>query len=284
MQRIIKTAAAAAMVAAAGTCLAQTDSFHLSQVQMAIGGVNGDATKQAIQTRMRFSFENLYSNVVIRAWDAAGQNPVVVADGMSTLPNAMAGDTVLITTPEFDASTTPACVPDFHMTNPIPASYLAAGRLTFEDHFGTVLWSLAWGGAAYTGPTTGSFTNNPTGQFGPPFAGPLPSAATQALAFQGPASASGGANATDYALTTGAAVFTNNARATFTVSGGPAPCYANCDGSTGTPVLNVNDFICFQNTFAAGDSYANCDGSTGTPMLNVNDFICFQNKFAAGCP
>jgi hypothetical protein len=61
------------------------------------------------------------------------------------------------------------------------------------------------------------------------------------------------------------------------------PCYANCDGSTGTPVLNVNDFVCFQNKFAAGDTYANCDGSTGTPMLNVNDFICFQNKFAAGC-
>jgi hypothetical protein len=63
---------------------------------------------------------------------------------------------------------------------------------------------------------------------------------------------------------------------------GPA-CYANCDGSTGTPFLNVNDFICFQAKFAAGDSYANCDGSTGTPTLNVNDFICFQGQFAAGC-
>jgi hypothetical protein len=60
-------------------------------------------------------------------------------------------------------------------------------------------------------------------------------------------------------------------------------CYANCDGSSGTPFLNVNDFICFQSKFAAGDSYANCDGSTGIPMLNVNDFICFQGQFAAGC-
>jgi hypothetical protein len=65
--------------------------------------------------------------------------------------------------------------------------------------------------------------------------------------------------------------------------GGPSPCYANCDGSTATPILNVNDFICFQQRYAAGDSYANCDGSTNAPVLNVNDFICFQAAFASGC-
>jgi hypothetical protein len=65
---------------------------------------------------------------------------------------------------------------------------------------------------------------------------------------------------------------------------GPAPCYANCDGSTTEPILNVNDFICFQTKFAAQDPAANCDGSTAEPVLNVNDFICFQTQFAAGCP
>jgi hypothetical protein len=65
---------------------------------------------------------------------------------------------------------------------------------------------------------------------------------------------------------------------------GPAPCYANCDGSTIAPVLNVLDFNCFLNRFAAGDSYANCDGSTIAPVLNVLDFNCFLNRFAAGCP
>ncbi|MBL9031750.1 MAG: hypothetical protein JNM80_08580 [Phycisphaerae bacterium] len=63
----------------------------------------------------------------------------------------------------------------------------------------------------------------------------------------------------------------------------PAGCYANCDGSTIPPVLNVNDFTCFLNEFAAGNSYANCDGSTTPPVLNVNDFTCFLNAFAAGC-
>jgi len=61
-------------------------------------------------------------------------------------------------------------------------------------------------------------------------------------------------------------------------------CYANCDGSNIPPILNVSDFICFQQKFAAGDPYANCDGSTIPPVLNVSDFICFQQKFAQGCP
>ena len=61
-------------------------------------------------------------------------------------------------------------------------------------------------------------------------------------------------------------------------------CFANCDNSGISPILNVNDFQCFLNAFAAGDPYANCDGSTIPPVLNVNDFQCYLNKFAAGCP
>jgi hypothetical protein len=70
-------------------------------------------------------------------------------------------------------------------------------------------------------------------------------------------------------------------------------CYANCDGSSVEPVLNVDDFTCFINEFAAGSSlppaqqvshYANCDGSTVAPALNVDDFTCFINRFASGCP
>jgi reprolysin-like metallo-peptidase family M12B len=61
-------------------------------------------------------------------------------------------------------------------------------------------------------------------------------------------------------------------------------CYANCDGSSFPPILNVNDFLCFQNMYAAGNPAANCDGSTSAPILNVNDFLCFQNRYAQGCP
>jgi hypothetical protein len=61
-------------------------------------------------------------------------------------------------------------------------------------------------------------------------------------------------------------------------------CYANCDGSTTSPILNVADFTCFLQRFAAGDGYANCDFSTTPPVLNVADFTCFLQKFAAGCP
>jgi sugar lactone lactonase YvrE len=71
-----------------------------------------------------------------------------------------------------------------------------------------------------------------------------------------------------------------------------APCYANCDGSTVAPILNVEDFSCFINEFASAQAlphaqqighYANCDASTTAPVLNVEDFSCFINRFAAGC-
>jgi hypothetical protein len=69
----------------------------------------------------------------------------------------------------------------------------------------------------------------------------------------------------------------------------------NCDGSTGTPPLNANDFQCFSNAYAAASatqdmgirrvSYANCDGSTEAPVLTGNDWICFANMYARGmCP
>jgi hypothetical protein len=63
---------------------------------------------------------------------------------------------------------------------------------------------------------------------------------------------------------------------------GPS-CYANCDGNTTVPFLNVADFTCFLQKFAQGNAYANCDGSTSIPTLNVADFTCFLQKFAQGC-
>ncbi|MCA9278038.1 MAG: hypothetical protein H6815_04530 [Phycisphaeraceae bacterium] len=61
-----------------------------------------------------------------------------------------------------------------------------------------------------------------------------------------------------------------------TVDGGG--CYADCDGSG---ALNIFDYICFGNEYAAGNAYADCDGSGS---LNIFDYICFGNEYAAGCP
>ena len=35
--------------------------------------------------------------------------------------------------------------------------------------------------------------------------------------------------------------------------------------------------------FVGVSCYANCDQSTSTPILNVNDFVCFNNAYSAGC-
>ena len=62
-------------------------------------------------------------------------------------------------------------------------------------------------------------------------------------------------------------------------------CYADCDQSTGNGVLDIFDFLCFQNDFVTGNSYAcDCDTSTGPLVCDMLDFLCYQNAFVAGCP
>jgi hypothetical protein len=80
----------------------------------------------------------------------------------------------------------------------------------------------------------------------------------------------------------GATGFTDLRGLAVAAQSGPA-CYPNCDNSTTPPTINILDFTCFLNKFAAGDPYANCDHSTTPPVLNVLDFVCFLNAFAAGC-
>ena len=61
-------------------------------------------------------------------------------------------------------------------------------------------------------------------------------------------------------------------------------CYADCDGSG---MLDLFDFLCFQDSFVNGEPYAcDCDTTTGTnpPVCDIFDFLCFQNAFVAGCP
>ena len=195
-------------------CLA---NFHLMQIEQVIGGVEGDTSAQAIQLRMRAAGQQLVAQGRIRVWDAAGANPITVIDMTTNVTNSPTGARVLVCTSSFLAKTSPSTVADFIMTTPIPASYLAAGRMTFEADNGSILWSLSWGGSLYTGPNTGTTVNDMDGNFGPPFPGALPSTSLQAVKFGGLPTAASSNNAADYALTAGAAVFTNNAAASFTL-------------------------------------------------------------------
>jgi len=58
---------------------------------------------------------------------------------------------------------------------------------------------------------------------------------------------------------------------------GLAPCRADFDGNG---VLNIFDFLAFQNAFSAGNLRADFDGDGS---LSIFDFLAFQNEFAAGC-
>jgi len=218
MNALLSTAVAAAMAAPQ----AAQPSFHFMQIDQVIGGVNGDTTAQAIQLRMRFQFQCFFGNGArLRVHDAAGANPIILAQLDQDLPGCATGDSVLIATPAFASHTVPVVVPDFVIDTPIPESYFAAGSLTFEDAAGTqVYWRLSWGGDEYTGDTSGAAINDDDGEFGPPWPGPLPADGLQALQFQGGTEST--ANVDDYALTPGAAVFTNNGCERFRL-GDPCP-------------------------------------------------------------
>lgn len=56
------------------------------------------------------------------------------------------------------------------------------------------------------------------------------------------------------------------------------PCYSDCDQSGS---LDIDDFICFQMLYAAGDPGADCDSSG---ELEVSDFLCFHSTFGHNCP
>lgn len=190
-------------------------TFHLIQIEQVIGGVNGDTSAQAIQLRMRFNGQGGVSLARLVARDASGRNPVVLIDFLSDVTPEHVGDRILIASPAFATHTTPAAVADFTLVNPIPQSYLAAGSLTYETNSGLVLWRLSWGGSAYTGSGRGLRFNDQDGRYGPPFDGPLPSTGTEALQFQGGATAKSTSNAADYDLTAGPAVFTNHSGQSF---------------------------------------------------------------------
>ena len=56
-----------------------------------------------------------------------------------------------------------------------------------------------------------------------------------------------------------------------------ADCFADCDGNG---MLDILDFVCFQQRFQAGEPDADCNADG---VLNVLDFVCFQLMFEEGC-
>jgi hypothetical protein len=202
-------------------------TFHLMQIEQVIGGVNGDTSAQAIQLRMRFAGQDLIVGTTIVAVDAAGNNPITILTLPSNVSIDSGGSRILIATANFANYEATPIASDFVMTNPIPASYLAAGRLSYQKpnyQSGAAIWSVSWGGASYTGPNTGTLDNDADGNFAPPFAGVLPSSSTVALLFSGAASAPSTNNAADYSVTAGPATFTNNAGAsTSLIAATPTP-------------------------------------------------------------
>jgi hypothetical protein len=221
---IMHTRFVSGFVTLAGALALQTAAHaneHLMQIEQIITSVNGDTSAQAIQLRMRANGQNVVSGGKLVVFDATGSNPIVIADSESNVPIGVTGARILFASASFPAQTSPPAVPDFFFTDVIPASYFAAGSLVWEDDAGaTIWWRLSWGGAAYTGPNTGSTFNDVDGNFGPPFASALPTCGAYAVLFKNGATAKSVTNAADYRFTTEQnETFFNNAGTGFVVTG-----------------------------------------------------------------
>lgn len=262
-------------------CLFSTHAFatfHLMQIEQVIGGVNGDVTAQAIQLRMRSALQTRMQLGRLIVYDASGNNPIVVG----TFPGTVTGSTgtrVLVASANFAHYTSPAVVPNQPMPALIPASYLAAGSLTWEDAItpGTVYWRVSWGGASYTGSNAGTLDNDADGNFGPAYSGPLPSTSLQSLKFQNNAGDPSTNNAADYLLTSGAAVFNNSTGGTFTVQTPPCnPCNGDLNGDLKVNGDDIAKFAaCFVNNSPGvfGCTCADQDHNVSFDDTDISAFV-----------
>lgn len=194
-------------------------TFHFMQIEQVVSSVDGNVTAQAIQLRMRANAQEQVSRGKLRAWDANGENPVLLIDFDSNVTVINGGSRILAVSSSLLQHTDPMVAPDFVLTNLIPESYLLAGSITFENDEGTlIVCRFSWGGANYTGSNAGALTNDPDGDFGPPFPFALPTEGLQAVRFLRTATDFMDANETDFALTATTAVLTNNAGQTSRLS------------------------------------------------------------------
>jgi hypothetical protein len=254
-------------------------SFHLMQVEQITLALDGDTSVQAVQLRMRSAFQNQmqFGRLIVR--DAAGLNPIVIHDFATSVPVNTSGSRILVASDNFLTSTVPPAVRNYPMTNLVPASYINAGKLTFEQDNGTILWSIAWGGAGYTGTNLGSTTNDADGNFGAAISGTFPTAGTSALRFNGTATAMSTTNQAQYTTVTSNVTFVNNAGASFVLTLPPEdPCFADYNADGGVDGADVEGFFAdWSQGLAEADT--NLDG--GVDGSDVETF--FAQWSAGGC-
>lgn len=214
-------------------------TFHFMQIEQVVAGVNGDYSAQAVQLRMRSAGQEQVQLTRLVAWNANGENPIVLLDLDHPVTVSETGARILAVTAAFPAYTQPFAEPDFVLIHPIPPSYVTAGTLTFETDDGSfVVWRLAWGGGHYHGTTRGGQTNDDDGDFGPPWDGPLPGEGLSSLQTSLAADATGTGSAHDFRMAPPPAVFVNNAGQAFELA-----AFACADAGAGADTDTDGDGI-----------------------------------------
>jgi len=287
-----------ALLAATGTAAGQSELFDNGPFVTSPGGGSGGADLSAVQTTLLNQTYG-YSNQLNPAGDR-------VADDF-TLTSASTLTSVLLYGFQTNASTTASTFTSLNLRIWSGRPGDVGSQIVFGDTTTNRLVSASWASCFRARDDSSTNTQRPIYAIQASINPPLPLAPGDYwLDWQASGSLAGGPFACFVTLPglTGApganARYKSGAQSSWitvvdsgsnvpqelafvvigTAGGGPPPCYANCDGSTGNPRLTGNDFQCFLDAFVAGGSYANCDGLGG---LTGNDFQCFLDRFVAGC-
>jgi hypothetical protein len=195
------------------------------QIEMVMGSVGGDPGAQAVQLRIQQAGDNALAGMTVVAYDASGANPVTICTIPSNVSNGALGARVLLCSSALVRRLAPSITPDFLLSTPIPASYLAAGSLTLDmpgDGVGP-LWRLSWGGAAYSGSGAVEAINDLDGDCNPACPSTIDDVAGRGVKFKfGPGTPST-TSANDYAPNHGAVKVWNNAGDKANVHAGATP-------------------------------------------------------------
>lgn len=205
--RLLPIAVLAGLLAAAVPASA---SYHHVEIEKIVGGVQGDATAQVIQLRIKEAGTNV-EGLQIVACDAAGNNPVTIFTIPANVANNAFGSRILLCTAAMLGKLSPPIVPEFVFTTVIPQAYLAAGTL-YIDHPGDAigpLWRLSWGGANYSGPGTVEPINDNDGNANPAYGAGIPINASKMVRFRYTADIPGDTNNADYVSDSNGSVHNN---------------------------------------------------------------------------
>ena len=111
----------------AGSANAETQAFHLVEINKLMVGYNGNTNIQALELKLLGAGENFVSGAFVTVYDSVGDPVATLGTFPGNVPNGVAGDRILCATAAFASAF--SITPDLVITPGIP---MVTGQVSFE--------------------------------------------------------------------------------------------------------------------------------------------------------